>query len=371
MTYRGLTWDHPRGYNALAAAEKNGGPVRWDVQPLEGFESAPIAELCARYDLVVLDHPHLGEAMAAECLQPLESLFSSAQLEAFAATAVGPSFTSYEMNGKLWALPLDAASQVMALRPDLIDTVPKNWDEVVALSESGNVALSLAGPHAFLSLLSIIAALEPTTDMSNGNWPNDSVLARAYSILQQLFTHASKAALGLNPIGLLEHMSTHDDIALIPLIYGYVNYARGGREKPLRFHDAPRVGAGPPGSIIGGTGIALSQCAQVSDALRDHLMWLMSPEAQSGFIPDHDGQPSLRSAWADADVNAASGGFYDNTRDTLEAATIRPRHNGYIAFQSDASAYLRMALDTDIDANTVAARMTEMFHANRLERSLA
>ncbi|MCJ7872787.1 enoyl-CoA hydratase-related protein [Phaeobacter sp. J2-8] len=40
MTYLGLTWDHPRGFNALAAAEKNGGPVHWDVQPLEGFETA-------------------------------------------------------------------------------------------------------------------------------------------------------------------------------------------------------------------------------------------------------------------------------------------------------------------------------------------
>ncbi|MGV9900420.1 hypothetical protein ACWDVV_41605, partial [Streptomyces tendae] len=50
--YRGLTWDHPRGHDALAASA--GRLVHWDVQPLEGFESHPIDALCARYDLVAV-----------------------------------------------------------------------------------------------------------------------------------------------------------------------------------------------------------------------------------------------------------------------------------------------------------------------------
>ncbi len=71
---KALTWDHPRGYNALAAAAKlsetanSGLDIHWDKQPLEGFESHPIADLCARYDLVVLDHPHVGEAISGNCL---------------------------------------------------------------------------------------------------------------------------------------------------------------------------------------------------------------------------------------------------------------------------------------------------------------
>ena len=66
-SHKALTWDHPRGYNALAAAAAGLDPARdglsiaWDKQPLEGFESHPIADLCARYDLVVLDHPHVGD----------------------------------------------------------------------------------------------------------------------------------------------------------------------------------------------------------------------------------------------------------------------------------------------------------------------
>lgn len=45
---RALTWNHPRGYNALAAAAarpelaESGLAIAWDKQPLEGFESHPI-----------------------------------------------------------------------------------------------------------------------------------------------------------------------------------------------------------------------------------------------------------------------------------------------------------------------------------------
>ena len=48
MHYRGLTWDHPRGYTALAAASAglSDDTLEWDRHPLEGFEAHPIADLC-------------------------------------------------------------------------------------------------------------------------------------------------------------------------------------------------------------------------------------------------------------------------------------------------------------------------------------
>jgi multiple sugar transport system substrate-binding protein len=55
---RGLTWDHPRGYVVLDALAADGDSVvRWDRQPLEGFESRPLRTLADGYDLVVIDHP--------------------------------------------------------------------------------------------------------------------------------------------------------------------------------------------------------------------------------------------------------------------------------------------------------------------------
>ena len=123
IRYRGLTWDHPRGAHALAAAARRLDPARdgiaidWDRQPLEGFESHPIADLCARYDLVVLDHPHVGEAVATGCLRPLEELFLAEEIADWSARTIGPCLTSYRYAGAHWALPLDAATQVMAVAP--------------------------------------------------------------------------------------------------------------------------------------------------------------------------------------------------------------------------------------------------------------
>lgn len=365
MNLRGLTWDHPRGYNALAAAD---GPITWDRQPLEGFESAPIADLCARYDLVVLDHPHLGEALAHDCLLPLDEVFAAPDLADIAAGAIGPAFSSYAMAGRQWALPLDAATQVMALRPDLTEARPGTWEEVDALSQKGRVALSLAGPHAALSFLSVCAALDPQLDMRDQGWPADQAAEAAIDILGPLAARTPAATKVLNPIGLLNLMGQTDDLHLIPLVYGYVNYTRASR--PVAFRDAPRNRA-RPGSILGGTGIAISRRAKVDDALRDHLLWLMSPETQRGFIPDHDGQPGLRSAWADPRVNAEWGGFYRDTAATLEAATIRPRHNGYIALQSRASAFLRQAFDDRLPAARVARDLRTMFEASLTERTPA
>ena len=85
MIHQGLTWDHPRGYAALAAAAGQAAAegraiVAWSKQPLEGFESHPIADLAARFDLLVLDHPHIGEAVDADCLVPLEELFAADEI---------------------------------------------------------------------------------------------------------------------------------------------------------------------------------------------------------------------------------------------------------------------------------------------------
>lgn len=372
MSWRGLTWDHPRGRHALEAAAAQGGPVAWDAQPLEGFESAPIAELCARYDLVVLDHPHLGEALAEGCLKPLDEVFAAAELAAVAARAIGPSMDSYVMAGRPWALPLDAATQVMARRPDLLPEAPATWDEVADLSHhTGKVALSLAGPHAFLSFLSVVQAIDPALTLRDGDrWVSPETAERALALLAELALRSPAAVADLNPIGISEHMSGgHDDVILCPLIYGYVNYAAPSRKVPLAFSDAPRMAAGmPPGSILGGTGIAISARAEIDDRLRAHLLWLMSPEAQAGFIPDHDGQPGTRAAWSDPRVNAMTGNFFAGTLATLEAASIRPRHDGYIAFQSRASALLREGFAARTAPHLLADRLAGLFHASRKQR---
>src|SRR3546814_11172822 len=78
----------------------------------------------------------------------------------------------------------------------------------------------------------------------------------------------------------------------------------------------------------------------MTPTLLAHLRWLMSDDAQRGFIPAHDGQPSRRAAWHDPAVNARWGNFYRNTPATLEAAYVRPRQDGPFPFPHVAAALI-------------------------------
>ena len=332
----GLTWDHPRGRDALEAAAEHfsaagADTLRWDAHSLEGFESSPIDELAQKYDLIVLDHPHLGDALATDSIRPLDELFGPDELAAWATAAVGPSTASYTVDGRQWGLPLDAATQVSARRADLVPDAPATWDDALALSATGLVAPSIAGPHAFLSLCSIAVSL-------GGTFLDRATARDSLDILAQLAAGAPAGVLDLNPIGMLEHLATRDDLGYVPLVYGYVTYS------PTVTFGPPPTAGGRLGSTIGGTGIAVTRRTEPTAELLEHLRWLMSPEAQAGFIPRHAGQPSARSAWLDPSVDEAAGGFYTGTLETIEQSWVRPRFAGYIPFQSHASAIIRAGL---------------------------
>ncbi len=374
MHYRGLTWDHPRGYRALQAAaarlteRENGLTLDWDTHSLEGFEAHPIADLCARYDLVVLDHPHVGEAVDAGCLVPLETLFNAAEIADWGAVSIGPSLASYRYAEGHWALPLDAATQVMAARADLLDdALPQTWAEVLALSERRPVALSLAGPHAALTFQSIVAAIDGARVRDPDHFVQDDSGATALNIMAPLAARTPEAARNLNPIALLERMRRDNVVALCPLVYGYVNYAApvdGGRA--ILFGDAPASHAGGRrGSTLGGTGIGISTRAEITPPLLDHLRWLMSDIAQRDFIPAHDGQPSRRSAWSDEALNARWGNFYRNTAATLEDAYVRPRFSHAIALQTEVSALIRDGLAFGTPHATLLDAMQDAYRRHR------
>ncbi|WP_406027606.1 hypothetical protein OH802_10515 [Nocardioides sp. NBC_00850] len=359
-TFRGLTWDHPRGRDALvAAAEASDLDLTWDVHPLSGFESTPIEEIAADYDLVVLDHPHLGDALAHGCLQSFDDLVGREQVAAWADAAVGPSLASYVMDGRLWAVPLDAATQVAATRVDLVDVVPRLWAEVAALSRRAPVALSVAGPHALLTFTSVCVALgeEPG---GTQHFVSDEVGRQALDLMADLAARAPRHTRDLDPIGLLAEMTEGDTIAHVPLVYGYVTYADTTLDRPVRFTDAPTLAPGTrPGSTLGGTGLALTTRCEVTPELLDHVRHLMSAPVQQDFIPAHAGQPSARAAWTSPAVNEPVGDFYRGTLETVERAWVRPRHPGYVTFQTEAAEVVREALSGSISTAAALSRIDD------------
>ena len=91
----------------------------------------------------------------------------------------------------------------------------------------------------------------------------------------------------------------------------------------------------------------------------------MSDEAQLGFIPQHNGQPSARRAWRDDAVNRLWRDFYRNTLVTAEQAWLRPRYDGYIRFQSEAGALIRNGLTERAQSRAMVSKLREAWRRSR------
>jgi multiple sugar transport system substrate-binding protein len=366
---RGLTWDHPRGYVVLDALAAGGavGVVRWDRQPLEGFESRPLRTLADDYDLVVIDHPGLGEAVRDGALRPLDILLSDVELAACAAVSAGRSFASYRLNGQQWALPIDAAAQVSVGRAGLTDDRPMTWEDACRVARRQRTAVCLGGPHALLMFSAICVALgaPPADSAESGTFADHSTGTAALEIMADLLAHAEPALAGQNPIAVLDAMAKDGGPVYCPLVYGYVTYQRprpgGGRA--LAAFDAPTGPGGEIGSVLGGTGIAVTRSCGDLAVARALLLRLVSGDVQVGLYAELGGQSADRRAWLDATADIRADGFYSATRATIEAAWVRPRFAGYVEFQAAASAMLRDGLSHGERPRILVDRLNRLFGA--------
>jgi len=365
LTLKGMTWDHPRGHDPLAACSalwqrRTGVRIDWDRRSLQDFESFPVDALARRYDLIVIDHPHVGQVTREDCLLP----FDTSRLAAIEAGTVGRSFASYHWEGRQWALPIDAATQVQAWRPDRLARAPGDWTEVLALARAGRVALPLRAPHSLMCLYTLCAQRGAPGRAAGPDLFDVEVAAEAIGRLREVMSLIDARCLDMDPIAVFEAMATTDSsIDCVPLVYGYVNYAWPGfRAARLAFADMPGAdGHGPVGSALGGTGIAVSARTAHAAAAFDFAVWVAGAEAQRGPFAAAGGQPGHASAWEDDAVNAAAGDFYRATRATLEGAWVRPRHDGYMPFQHAASTCLNAALRDGRAARDTVRELNAMY----------
>ncbi len=371
---RGITWDHPRGAGGLEAtasvySQSHAGiQVTWERRSLLKFGEQSMDELAESYDLLVIDHPFVGYAARAGCLIPLDAVLPTGFLELQHEQSAGPSHRSYEYAGHQWALAVDAAAQVSAYRPDLLEAPPGDWDSVVdlALREGAKVAIPLIPTDAFASFLTICAnGGDPPFVSDDVIVPREAGL-RALSLLQRLARHVNPASFALDPPGILEVMSTTDQIAYAPLLFGYSNYSRPGfRPRSVRFADIPSSGDGPTGSLLGGAGIAISSGCPDVKAAADYSMWVCQPEVQRGVYFESGGQPGNRVAWLDEGVNRRSDDFFRRTVATISGAYLRPRYDGYVAVQTECGRIVHEGLVNERDPEKVYSDLNACYAGTR------
>ena len=384
MTLRGLTWDHPRAYQPLQAFAtlRPDIAVSWDRQSLAAFEAKPIAELAQSYDLMIIDHPGLGAAIAAQAIQPLDQLVPADQLATWQAGSVGPTWASYTVASttgpsttgpsttgpsatgaaQQWAIPIDAATQVSVFRPDLLPGPPGDWSEVPALARRHRTALCLGGPHAFLTLLAMCASARPAPPTVGPPLrARDAPAARCSSPATRPPRWASCAPCG--PRRTRRFPRPTRSRCTRPWPPGRWPTARWPTATPatpgpdpaaarLAWADAPTFGSARPGSVLGGTGLAVSAPRRPDPAeVRRFLIAFGAPDVQAGLVPAHGGQPALAAAWDSAAIDQAWGGYYRSTRRSLDAAWVRPRADGWITLQEHASALVRAVISGQASAH--------------------
>lgn len=374
ITLRGITWDHPRGYAPLAAsvepyAQAHGVRVEWASRSLKDFGDAPLPALAAEYDLLIIDHPHVGQAAASGVLLPLDTCLDAGTLDVLAAESAGPSHASYLYGGHQWGLAVDTAMQASAYRPDLLtDGLPQTWADVLALGQRARsngryIAMPLVPTDAICAFISLCANLGSPIGYGEV-LVDETVGLEALDFLVQMAAIGHPSALSWNPILMLDHMGTYGDIVYCPLTFCYTNYARDGYAKHLiQFTRIPGI----VGSILGGAGFAVSaRCAHPAEACA-YGAWLASATIQRTLYVQAGGQPGNRAAWLDDDANRLTHEFFRDTLDTLITSTVRPRHDGFVDFQVEAGNLIHAMLRDRTPARACLDRLTALYETKRAE----
>jgi multiple sugar transport system substrate-binding protein len=362
ITLRGITWNHPRGLDPLLAAidvygmVAPGVRVDWTTRSLSGFGEDPLIELAASYDLLVIDHPFVGDAAGSMAFHALDELAAPGVLSERSRASVGPSHASYLYAGHQWALAIDAAAQVSAIHERFgDDPMPTTWDEVLELAaalrrEGLWMTLPMWPADLCVATYTIGAGMGLELFVDGRVFPAGQG-ERVLGTLKRLCDLSHPDALMWNPPTVLDRMRD-GVIHYSPILFGYSNYSRatapGDR---VLFGDIPTATGRPIGTTLGGAGIAISTaCAHPAEAMA-YATWITSADVQTGLYFDTGGQPGRLEAWVDDRVNAASGDFFRRTLATMEGASVRPRIRGYQAFQQQAST---IVLDCVTDRASVA-----------------
>jgi multiple sugar transport system substrate-binding protein len=379
---KGITWNHTRGFLPMVATAQRFSElhpefsIHWEKRSLQQFADLPISDLVERFDLLVIDHPSIGMAVESGLLLPLDDYLSAEFLADQAKHSVGASHRSYEFAGHQWALAIDAATPISGWRRDLLEekglSVPKTWNELLALARQGLVAVPGIPIDSLMHFFMVCVGLGELPFSSDGLVVSTDTGVRALEMLRELYTLVSPQCAYRNPIATWEHLTATNETVLCPFAYGYSNYSREGyTQHPLETGGLIAIEPNTPcRSTLGGAGLAISsRCRQVGAAM-EYSQFVAGPSCQRGVYFQSGGQPGHRTAWLDDEVNRVSHAFFHTTVATLDSAWLRPRWNGYLQFQDHGGPIVHRYLWNGGQARGVVSSLNDLARQSTKSNSI-
>lgn len=375
IVLNGITWGHSRGITPLLAVSQRYSElhpdveIRWKKRSLQEFADYPIEKLTSDYDLLIIDHPWVGCAAATNCVLPLNEYLPADYLQDQANHSVGLSHTSYNYNGKQWALAIDAATPAASYRKDLLQYPPDTWEEVLELAKNGKVAVPAIPIDLLMNFYTFCIANGKEPFQSEEEVIDHATGISAIETMKQLYNLVDRKMFSCNPIAVAELMSSTNDYWYCPFAYGYSNYSRKGYAKHLlHYADVVSFNGKKLRTTIGGTGLAVSAFSQHKEIAVDLARMIVSGECQRTMYVQHGGQPGHRSAWWDADANRITNNYFENVLPVMDNGYMRPRYNGYLYFQDHAGDPLQKCLMNDGDPQQALNEMNELFRQSILKQ---
>ncbi len=325
--------------------------IVWEKRSLQAFEDASPGRLAADYDLIVLDHPVLGEPASRRALLPLDEHLSAAFLADQATQSVGASHASYARAGHQWALAIDAATPIACWRADRLAAlglqVPRTWTDLLALARAGQVEIPAVPINSLTNFYALCGACGEVPFSSSQRIVAREVGRAALAQLRELMSLCDPGCWSRNPIASLELLSSdaQPHLCYCPFTYGYSNYARPGfAAHRLNFGEPPSVQRTPLRTTLGGAGLGVSALCPHPQAALAYAAFVASPPVQRTLYVHSGGQPGHRTAWLDAGANRLTHDYFRQTLPTLDRAHVRPGHRGYLKFQHHAALVVQSAL---------------------------
>lgn len=345
---KGIAWNHSRALPPLVATAQRfeelhpGVEIAWEKRSLHAFGHASLPELAENFDLLVVDHPMMGDAETTGALVDFFTMNPAPETLDMQKDSAGPSFESYVYHNRLFALPIDAAAPAASFRPELLTSagfeVPTQWGELLEIARRGLARMPGFPADLFLNFMGLCVSRRSAVAEGQESLFDRAVALECLYDMRELASWMPQEIYGWNPIALYERMSSTDEFAYCPFAYTYSNYSRAGfARNHVRFGLPPAIRNGAKmQSVLGGTGLAIStRCTERSTAF-EYCWYVAGRACQSTLYGVCGGQPARHSAWEDDELNRLTDGFFRRTLRSVETAYVRPRYPGYAALQEKA-----------------------------------